>query len=939
MGIHNNSPTLSWIKLDGITANFQGETYIVEDFKTSLQYIYWDANSPNKLFASSETLTQTASRFKVAVNVKGECHQVPNENLIMSYDGNSYLSMSEKIYGLYEKDKEFGNKFVTIETDINGIKTTVGLTTEDLNKLTEQVSGISQRADSIDLYVRELNQEFSDNKEMTELRDRVTSSIIDINAGLGIFNSKLTDAFKDNEISEDEEKEILIQIELIKEKRDTAIKEVGVIIGMLEGQGKEQEAIQLASVRDALTRQLDNLFSVILTSISDHIIVPTEVTVIFTAFAKTSDAVRVLKNTIDEMIFLGIGGTLTEELARIGIKSNEIQLSVNKTEEYIKDESASIREDVSKEVLELNTSLSDLETTMNTSFLDNILSDSEKIAIKHSVETFLNEKEDVDKNYDTIYNNPLLKDKDPIEGETPKTPKKDLLDAYVIYLEKLQSLLETIDTILAIEGVVGAEEQAQLNVSIKSYREALGAFTVALNKAIDAISEGRTHIIDEKYAEIIMSPEDGILSKVGRIETTTNEQGSRIEKTESSITQLADSITSKVDKDSYNSTISQLNNRINLAVSEDDLASANLTIDPRSVKIGFNGIDSASAEFNSDGLVIKKGGITTDALLPGTNQRIVLEPGKLPGDNNCMSIDTNYEGIRLKHNRNTYVNVLSNTIDFYSSEYSTSGSAVGKISGSQVSFNVPIYSQGSKVLTSGSYAYYGLEHNGDGNPIYRIGEYNHSHVLGCQYIRGDNSGIRLKNNTNNYGGDAILDLRGSTGSVGSASDIYFKENVRYLPFENKEVGKRFLTAFKTEIGESGKEGDILKFNGETYVNENFSLEELYNFIKNDMAICEYNYLNEHKNSINIIAQDIADTKLGSLFTEKDENGKLMFFINHNYIAIVVGALQYEMQKREKLEGKVIQLETEKVELQEQVDSMEDRLTALETKLEQLLQEK
>ena len=57
---------------------------------------------------------------------------------------------------------------------------------------------------------------------------------------------------------------------------------------------------------------------------------------------------------------------------------------------------------------------------------------------------------------------------------------------------------------------------------------------------------------------------------------------------------------------------------------------------------------------------IEAGAITTDILYPGLNNRIVLESGYKPGDNDCMSIDTNTDSsgkksLRLKVNAGTYL--------------------------------------------------------------------------------------------------------------------------------------------------------------------------------------------------------------------------------------------------------------------------------------------
>ena len=40
----------------------------------------------------------------------------------ISFDGNSNQAIKDRIFGLYEKNEYFGEKFVAIEQDIDGIK-------------------------------------------------------------------------------------------------------------------------------------------------------------------------------------------------------------------------------------------------------------------------------------------------------------------------------------------------------------------------------------------------------------------------------------------------------------------------------------------------------------------------------------------------------------------------------------------------------------------------------------------------------------------------------------------------------------------------------------------------------------------------------------------------------------------------------------------------
>lgn len=62
---------------------------------------------------------------------------------------------------------------------------------------------------------------------------------------------------------------------------------------------------------------------------------------------------------------------------------------------------------------------------------------------------------------------------------------------------------------------------------------------------------------------------------------------------------------------------------------------------------------------------IKAGAINTDILIPGTNHRIVMESGCSPGDIDCISIDVNGGGIRLKADRGNYVAAIPGSILFF----------------------------------------------------------------------------------------------------------------------------------------------------------------------------------------------------------------------------------------------------------------------------------
>lgn len=410
-------------------------------------------------------------------------------------------------------------------------------------------------------------------------------------------------------------------------------------------------------------------------------------------------------------------------------------------------------------------------------------------------------------------------------------------------------LVAIIDRILELPGKIEDNDMKLMTVKFQSCNAAINNVKNAMD---DAIIETLGGTIEESISTIEQTAK-GIISKVE----------------------------DKVDKDGLSTEVKSV-----------------IKQSATQVAYAFNDYGDDRVIISNKGIRINEGVVKTGALVPDSDCRIVLDKRADPDSgyynpnlnrNDCRSIDvstTGEDSIRLKHNKGTYVSVGESRIRFYINE-----SSRVEISSSGISGNISGYSR------------YGYENYANGNPMYSIGDYNNGNALICQYL---SNGIRLRYNTVDSNGYAMLELRGSTGSVGSTSDINFKENIKYLPEVDIKRRIQPLSLRSSSLSDAVAE-DIIKYNPDTYVNKDIKLEELYDFIKNDMSLCEYNYINDDKNNLNVIAQDIADTKIGSLFTEKDDEGNLIFFINQNYLSVIVGALQYEMKKSEELEIKVNQL--------------------------------
>lgn len=169
------------------------------------------------------------------------------------------------------------------------------------------------------------------------------------------------------------------------------------------------------------------------------------------------------------------------------------------------------------------------------------------------------------------------------------------------------------------------------------------------------------------------------------------------------------------------------------------------------------------------------------------------------------------------------------------------------------------------------------------------------------------------NTTNRYLGQSGSSRRWQSAFLVSSpnvsSDATLKENIEYLDDNSKTRRKGLLTA-----------------------------NQLHDFIKNDLRIAEYDYIldsrsldeccedeqklirsmNHHQ--IGFIAQDIVDTEVGSKIVTEDSDG-ILGYETGNFMAVIAGALQEEIKRREELEAKCADLEDRLAKIEKLIGGM------------------
>ena len=202
------------------------------------------------------------------------------------------------------------------------------------------------------------------------------------------------------------------------------------------------------------------------------------------------------------------------------------------------------KSDLNKEINDVYGAIDTLENTMETTFKDGVLSDSEKDTLRNSLNLVAKEKVDIDKDYTNLYNNKDL----------TGTPKTNLKSTYDTFVSRHNTLVTTVNNLINKSGIVDNTDKTNLDTAFTNWRTALGNYRDASMNAIDAIARKKVDDSAEatnKYWSEIILEEGGIQSRVGSLETKVTGTGGideRLRSAEQKIT--TDGITNLI-KDKY----------------------------------------------------------------------------------------------------------------------------------------------------------------------------------------------------------------------------------------------------------------------------------------------------------------------------------------------------------------------------------------------------
>ena len=296
------------------------------------------------------------------------------------------------------------------------------------------------------------------------------------------------------------------------------------------------------------------------------------------------------------------------------------------------------------------------------------------------------------------------------------------------------------------------------------------------------------------------------------------------------------------------------------------------------------------------------------------------------------SSDIELSGKQIKITGDTVIEGMVTANDYF--KINSDGSMTCK----KANIEGSITSTGNVVLYSNDKGFRGKDTNGveitlshidsDNCLRYGWGSWNAAsddvYNTGAEYMGGAKAVLRSKKNT-------YIVCNGGTYDATGGSSIVFMHNGSDYVFRPQAAGKTtcgtktypwnniYANSITNLSDRTVKENikyvsDTVLYNSDAEIETDITIQDMYNFIREDCALATYNYTSdEHKTpKLNFIANDIivnsdgSDNKVGQLIVNPtiDADGGILSYDLGNYTSVIVGALQQVMKKVEELERKI-----------------------------------
>ena len=215
----------------------------------------------------------------------------------------------------------------------------------DGDLLNSKLSSYKQTMDEIDLSVKKVTSQYNEDKEMVKIKENIISLAIEENTLLGELSSIIKNAFEDDTISIEEKTNIQSKRDLIVVKKDLLLTEIDKVLAKLLESNDTTNHANLTNKKDGFSTSLVNMINKLNSIINKSNVTSNDTNTLVDLITTSKTKLTDLKNTCDEIISLGFGGAIYEQLSDFQIKSDGI---ISTVKEITQDAKGNIKSSVIK---------------------------------------------------------------------------------------------------------------------------------------------------------------------------------------------------------------------------------------------------------------------------------------------------------------------------------------------------------------------------------------------------------------------------------------------------------------------------------------------------------------------------------------------------------------------------------------------------------------
>lgn len=498
---------------------YNGTPYQIQNVYTMKPYIYFDINNPYTLVISNTIIRETLNLRYICFNDKGYPTLVPQTDIEVSFSEDSSSNNSlvtSKIFGVLEEVEEYGERFTTIQQDIDGVKTTVGTFQEDIDRNKQEISVLQQKNNEISAEVSRVERGFNEDLESKKLRDDISVAILKLQSTLGSFSSDINTFMEDNKLSEIEKQEVDIYKENVINDRLNLISQIDILISALDSNNQTDKVVTLTSQRDLLYTSIENLINGINNACVDNTFTNSEMTVIVSYFSNVNTKINETKKLIDDYMFVTVGGELVEELGKFIVTQNEIKMGVYRTESSLKNSLSLSKSLVQGIISSNNTVLNNFKNCFSTIIQNREITNEERDSLNVRIEAMDEELVNIGTKKDEIINNLMLSENE----------KEKIITNYNKFISSYNTMLNTVNRGIS-DNFINDAEILEINEKINEYYDNLNNIHASLCQGLDdiesntiskEISDAKAEIrneieeLDEKVNQLEIDADGAILS-------------------------------------------------------------------------------------------------------------------------------------------------------------------------------------------------------------------------------------------------------------------------------------------------------------------------------------------------------------------------------------------------------------------------------------------